>query len=81
MPSKEATNQTKAAANWGKSTDLADRLAQQELADAGIDPDSPEGREFLFRASVFGINGVNPPLKRGSKKFQDWTRDLGGTIG
>ncbi|MBI3385433.1 hypothetical protein HY030_04535 [Candidatus Gottesmanbacteria bacterium] len=34
---------------------------REELRPLGIKPDSPAGKEFLFRARVFGFNAVNPP--------------------
>ena len=39
----------------------ANLLALGDLADIGIDPNSPAGREFLFRVGQFGIDFVQPP--------------------
>ena len=40
---------------------LAHELALEDLEDAGVTPNSGEGREFLFRVNAFGIMGANPP--------------------
>ena len=38
-------------------------MAEQELWQAGIDPDSAVGHDFTRRATAFGIMGVQPPTK------------------
>lgn len=43
------------------SLEIAERLNLQELNQHGIAADSEAGREFLFRARVFGTNNVQPP--------------------
>ncbi len=45
--------------------DTAHNLALRDLQEAGVDPKSSQGREFLSRARAFGINAVNPPIKTG----------------
>lgn len=50
--------------------DKAHQWARRDLADAGIDPDSPAGRDFLFRADAFGIMGVQPPRPELNKRWE-----------
>ncbi len=61
MSSPEEFNAMKSMEKAAETTRQAESLALRDLEDAGIDPNTPAGREFLFRVRAFGINLVNPP--------------------
>jgi len=44
------------------AADQAHEMALAELRASGIDdPNTPAGREFMFRVGLFGIMGAQPP--------------------
>lgn len=61
MPSHQQTEKTNGDTRGDASHELAMQFAQQDLTDAGIDPNSPSAGEFLARVDAFGIMGAQPP--------------------